>query len=369
MVFSVLSTEREPILEVLAWTIYELTTGIVDRSSRMPGVLCNPPYDGVMTTLTELRDPLGEALHHLRMRGMFYSRCEMTAPWGVTLPEIPNSLMFHVVIGGSCWLEVSGAKPVALHPGDLALVPHGAGHYLRSDVSAAMTGLFELPRDTLSERYEVIRFDGGGDPARLLCGTVFFDHPAARQLTSLLPPVILVQGWRSAESEWIASTLRLMASEAQSPRPGGEEVITRLADILVIQAIRVWLEQEATTASGWISALQDPQIGHALGMIHRDPAQEWRVDTLASTVAMSRSAFAERFTRLVGEAPMQYVTRWRMYLALDALREGRATVAEVGIRLGYGSDAAFSRAFKRFTGMSPGAVRRHGVRFEPRGAL
>jgi AraC-like DNA-binding protein len=247
-----------------------------------------------------------------------------------------------------------------LQPGDLALVPHGAGHLLRSDAAALTPGLFDLPREAVSERYELIRVDGGGEPARLLCGTVYFDHPAARQLSGLLPPVILVQGWRSAESEWIASTLRLMASEAQSPRPGGEEVITRLADILVIQAIRVWLEQEATVAAGWLSALHDPQVGRALAMIHRNPAHEWRVETLAAAVAMSRSAFAERFSRLVGEAPMQYITRWRMYLALDALREDRATVAEIALRLGYGSEAAFSRAFKRFTGLPPGAARHSG---------
>ena len=311
-----------------------------------------------MATLTAMIDPLGEALHHLRMRGVFYSRCELAAPWGISLPEIADSLMFHVVISGSCWLEVGGAERLRLQPGDLALVPHGAGHTLRSDPAAPTPGLFDLPRDAVSERYEVIRVDGGGEAARLLCGTVFFDHPAARQLTALLPPVILVQGWRSTESEWIASTLRLMASEAQSPRPGGEEVITRLADILVIQAIRVWLEQESGTASGWLSALHDPQVGRALAMIHRDPAQEWRVATLAAAVAMSRSAFAERFSHLVGEAPMQYVTRWRMYLALDALRADHATVAEIALRLGYGSEAAFSRAFKRFAGLTPGAARR-----------
>lgn len=311
-----------------------------------------------MTTLTGLVDPLGEALHHLRMRGVMYSRCELTAPWGMALPAIANSLMFHVVISGSCRLEGASSELFRLQPGDLALVPHGAGHILRSDAGVPAPGLLELGREAVSERYEVIRIDGSGESAQLLCGTVFFDHPAARQLSDLLPPVILVQGWRSAESEWIASTLRLMASEARTPRPGGEEVITRLADILVIQAIRAWLEREAPTAPGWISALRDPQVGRALTLIHREPALAWRVETLAGAVAMSRSAFAERFSRLVGETPMQYVTRWRMYLALGALREEHATVSEIALRLGYGSEAAFSRAFKRFMGVSPGSVRR-----------
>ena len=310
------------------------------------------------TILTRVDDPLGEALHHLRMRGVFYSRCECAAPWGIALPAIADSLMFHVLLHGSCWLDVPGSVPRQLHAGDLALVPHGAGHRLRSEPRARTPGLFDLPREAVSERYEIIRLDGGGAPARLLCGTVYFDHPAARQLSAMLPPVILVPGWRSAESAWISSTLQLMASEAQSPRPGGEEVITRLADILVIQAIRVWLERQDTAAVGWLTALRDPQVGRALSMIHRDPGREWRVDLLAEVVAMSRSAFAARFSRLVGEAPMQYVTRWRMYAALEDLRDNRMTVAEIAARLGYGSEAAFSRAFKRFTGDSPGAIRR-----------
>lgn len=333
--------------------------GLFDQSSSAAGVQVSCDYDVFMVELADRVDPLGDALHHLRMRGVFYSRCEFSAPWGADMPTIADSLMFHVVISGTCWLEGAGDTSLHLHPGDLALVPHGAGHTLRSEPGVHARDLFDLPRDSVSDRYEVIRVAGGGELTRLLCGTIFFDHPAARHLSSLLPPVILVQGWRAPESEWIASTLRLMASEARSPRPGGEEVITRLADILVIQAIRVWLEQAAPASQGWLSALRDPQVGLALAMIHRDPASAWRVETLAAAVAMSRSAFAERFSRLVGEAPMQYVTRWRMYLALDALRADHATVGEIAQRLGYGSEAAFSRTFKRFFGVPPGVARRN----------
>ena len=138
-----------------------------------------------MAILTEVHDPLGEALHHLRMRGMFYSRCELSAPWGIELPAIPDSLMFHVVISGSCLLDVAGAEPLHLQPGDLALVPHGAGHRLRSGPGTAAEDLFTLPRDMVSDRYEVIRVEGAGEASLLLCGTVFFDHPAARHLTGL----------------------------------------------------------------------------------------------------------------------------------------------------------------------------------------
>jgi AraC-like DNA-binding protein len=187
---------------------------------------------------------------------------------------------------------------------------------------------------------------------------VRFDHPAARQLVSLLPKMICVESWDTPQSEWIQSTLRFIAAEARALRPGGETVITRLADILVIQAIRSWIESDPSAQTGWLGALQDPQIGRAIMLVHRDPARAWSVAALASEVAMSRSAFAARFTELVGESPMQYVTRWRMHVAVASLREDGARLGEIARRLGYQSEAAFSRAFKRFIGVSPGSIRR-----------
>jgi AraC-like DNA-binding protein len=303
-------------------------------------------------------DPLGDALHVLRMRGIFYSRCELSAPWALALPSFPGSMMFHVVTSGRAWLEVDGAEPRLLQPGDLALAPHGEGHRISSEPGVPGVSLWDAPREELGDRYEVIRLDGGGAPTGLVCGTVSFDHPAGRHLVNLLPPLINVETWRGPETEWIGSTLRFMAVEARERRPGGETVITRLADILVIQAIRAWIEQDPAAQAGWLGALRDRQIGRALTHIHRDPAHGWTVATLADAVAMSRSAFAARFTALVGEPVMHYVTRWRMQLAYAGLAEEDATVAELALRLGYRSEAAFSRAFKRFFGVAPGAARR-----------
>jgi len=307
-------------------------------------------------------DPLGEALHVLRMSGGFYSRCAFSAPWGLVLPPFPGSMMFHVITSGHCWLEAEGREPQLLTSGDLALVPHGEGHRLVSEPGQPGTGLFDAPRDLVSELYEIIRLDGGGVPTSLICGTVTFDHPASRQLIALLPRVIHVQSSDSPQSEWIQSTQRLMAAEARQLRPGGETVITRLADILVIQAIRAWIDADPAAQSGWLGALKDRQIGHALTLIHRNPTDTWTVARLADECAMSRSAFAARFTQLVGETPIRYLTRWRMQVALDLLRDEDATVGELALRLGYQSEAAFSRAFKRAIGVSPGAARsqRHG---------
>jgi AraC-like DNA-binding protein len=304
-------------------------------------------------------DPLGEALHVLRLRGTFYSRCEFTAPWGLVLPAMPGSLMFHVVTDGRCWLEVEGEDPRLLQPGDLGLVPHGDGHQLASEPGAPGVALFDLSSEDASERYELLRMGGGGAAATLVCGTVTFDHPAARRLVAALPRTITVDAWSSPELEWVASTLRFMAAEARTLRPGGETVITRLADILVIQAIRSWIASDPAAQTGWVGALQDPRIGPALALIHREPARDWTIASLAHEVAMSRSAFAARFTELVGEPPMHYVTRWRMHVAQTWLIEDDATVGELALRLGYQSEAAFSRAFKRSMGVAPGAVRRN----------
>ena len=302
-------------------------------------------------------DPLAEALHFLRMSGAFYCRSELTEPWGLTLPPMPGYMWFHAPISGPLLLESRDAEQ-PLRPGDFALVPHGEGHLLRSEPDAPVPGILELEREQVSDRYEILRHGGGGAPGTLICGAVRFDHPAARNLIEHLPPTIHLEAAGSAQPDWMQATLRLMAVEAKELRPGGEAVITRLADILVVQAIRSWLESDPTAQTGWLGALQDRQIGRAIALIHREPARPWTVASLARELSMSRSAFAARFTELVGEPVMQYVARWRMQVATDALRDDGATVGELAHRLGYRSEAAFARAFKRVMGVPPGAVRR-----------
>jgi AraC-like DNA-binding protein len=305
-------------------------------------------------------DPLGEALHFLRMSGTFYCRSELSAPWALALPPRTGCLSFHVVTSGRCWLEVDGADDRRLEPGELALVPHGEGHRLASEPGTPAPRIDELRHDKVSDRYAILRHGGGGAATSLVCGAVRFDHPAAHHLVKLLPKVIHVEASSSPQVDWMQSTLRLMAVEAKELRPGGETVITRLADILVIQAIRSWIERDPAAQTGWLGALQDGQIGRAIALIHREPARPWTVVALANEVAMSRSAFAARFTALVGEPAMQYVTRWRMHVAVDWLKQDGAPLGELAGRLGYQSEAAFSRAFKRFIGVSPGVVRRGG---------
>lgn len=304
-------------------------------------------------------DPLGEVLHFLRMSTSHYSRCEFSAPWGLALPAFEGTMMFHVVTSGRCWLEVDGDEDVLLQPGDLALLPHGEGHRLASEPGVAGPGLFDLPLEAVSERYEILRQDGGGAATRLLCGTARLEHPAAQRLLRLMPRVIKLDHARWPEQGWVQSTLRLVAAEAAHLRPGGETIITCLADVLVIQVMRAWIEHDPAARTGWLGALRDPRIGRVIARIHRDPARDWSVGALAAEAAMSRSAFSERFTDLVGLPVMQYVTQWRMQAALAWLQQHPdGSLAQLASQVGYRSEAAFSRAFKRFNGVPPGAARR-----------
>lgn len=305
-------------------------------------------------------DPLGEALHQLRMRGTFYCRTEVSEPWALEMPAIVDSVSFHVITEGACWLQVPDAEPIELRTGDLALVPHGRGHTLVSRPGAGPAGrVDQLPQRYLSEHYSVLTYGGGGRTSRLICGVVGFDEPAARALLRMLPATIHVGSTTGPGPTSIHDTLRLMSAELVDLRPGGETVTTRLADILVVQAIRAWLEFDPGARTGWVGALQDDRIGRALTAMHRDPGYAWSLARLAREATMSRSAFAVRFTELVGQPAMSYLTQWRMNLAYTRLGDG-GTVSRVAADLGYNSDAAFTRAFVRTIGTTPGAVRRRG---------
>lgn len=312
------------------------------------------------TELPPSADPLGEALHLLRLTGCVYARSELSAPWGIDLPALEGHMMFHIVTAGRMWLEADGSEPLLLERGSLALVPHGLGHRLVDERGRAAVPFFDLPVERVTERYELLRWGGGGEECRLICVVVRIEHAAAERLIDALPPVLQLDAWEGGDDRWLADTLRFIAREAESLRPGGETVITRLADILVIQMVRHWLETEAEVDSGWLAALRDDQLGRAIAAIHRQPGHDWTLASLARVAAMSRSAFAARFTAVVGEPAMRYLTRWRLQLARTALREGDEAIGIVGERFGYRSEAAFCRAFKREFGVSPGSDRRAG---------
>ncbi len=321
-----------------------------------PSTLTDPLGDGP-PEIPGIVDPLAEALQFLRMDGMFYCPSELTSPWGIEMPHLPDSIWFHVVTSGSLTLADRTGAEHTCRQGDVVVLPHGAGHRAFDHPDAPTPVVFDLPHEYISRQYAILRHGGGGEATNVICGVVQFGHPVARALVELLPEIIRIDPSTQTEWQWLPSILSMMAAETRRIRPGGEAVVTRLCDILVIQAIRSWIENDPAAMTGWLGALRDPAIGKAIAMIHREPERDWSVASLAAEVAMSRSAFSARFSELVGQSAMQYVTGWRMNLAVDMLREDRMTIAAVAVKLGYQSEAAFSRAFKRVTGQSPSAAR------------
>ena len=307
--------------------------------------------------LPPVTDPLAETLHLLRLTGALYGRSELTAPWGIALPPIGDTMMFHIVMTGSCVLDFGDGEAVTLERGSLALVPHGAGHNLRSRKGVKLVPFFDLEVEQVSDRYEILRHGGGGDETLLICVVVRIDNAVAEHVISQLPRVLTIQADEAPEHEWLHSTVRFISREARDPKPGSETVVTRLADILVIQTIRTWIESERSRDSAWFNAMRDDRLGRALSAIYRDPARDWTLESLAEEASLSRSAFSSRFTKALGQSAMQYLTGWRMRLARSSLREGSDPVSVLASRLGYASEAAFCRAYKREFGETPGTTR------------
>ncbi len=289
---------------------------------------------------------------------MFYCLSELHAPWGLTLPPMPDCLWFHVVTEGRCVIVDTAGEASVLEAGEVAVLPHGAGHRVGDSVDTAAPLVFDVPHHYISRHYAVLTHGGGGESCRLVCGVVHLGHPAARMLLDSLPELIHIEaGYGRAHWGWLPSLLSLMADEATTMRPGGETVITRLSDILVVQAIRAWIDTDPRAETGWLQAMRDPIVGRAIGLVHDDPARSWTVASLAREVGASRSGLSARFTELAGTSPKQYITRWRMQLAQDMLRDRDRSVFDIALALGYRSEAAFSRAFKRETGVSPSRAR------------
>ncbi|WP_435741727.1 AraC family transcriptional regulator [Nocardioides sp. SYSU DS0663] len=301
-------------------------------------------------------DPLAEVLHDLGMTRVFHASSHLAAPWGIDVPPLPGTVVFHLVTRGEAVVEVDG-RGHRLVPGEVLLAPHGGGHLVLDAPGSPATPLFDLPRVEVGPRHERIHLDGPGPATELVCGAVQLSGLAAARLLHSLPPVVRASPNDDAGRAWLEATFELLAAESRTSRPGGDVVSSRLADILVVHAVRSWLES-ATPERGWLAALRDPRLGPALSAFHADPSRPWTTEALAAEAAMSRSSFAARFTELVGEPVMGYVTAWRMDLAARLVEEGDAPLSRVAERVGYRSEAAFNRAFRRAHATTPGAYAR-----------
>jgi AraC-like DNA-binding protein len=314
-----------------------------------------------MEPLTRFQeDVLADLLQWIHMRSTLYCRANMSAPWGfrVSHREVAS---FHIVTGGACWLTVEGFdRPVQVSEGDLVILPHGHAHTMTDHPTSPVTRLEDLvPKQPLG-RDGIFYSVGQGATTTLVCGGLQLEDQHTNPLLSLLPACMHVQSQPEHSHAWLPALVDLVKSEVSRNRPASEAVILRLSEILFIQAVRSCLSVAAGSDTNWFRALTDPQIGQSLLLILRQPGEPWSVTSLASHVGLSRSAFSARFRQLVGEPPMQYLTRARLAKAATALRNGPATLVEIAHSIGYDSEVAFSKAFKRSFGMAPGAYRQNG---------
>lgn len=298
---------------------------------------------------------LAAILQDLRPARATYGRLALRAPWGIELP-VEDGVRFHLSIEGRCLVQAPAGEAV-LGPGDVALLPQGGAHAIRDAAGSATVPLASLPRERLGDG--VYRLSGGGEGGEesvLACCTIGFDAPAARRLLAAMPNLVVVRGGSDA-GPGLGGLVALMADEARRERMGMATLLPRLADVIVTWVIRAWAEDEGAQASGWLGALADPRLGPALAAFHRDPGGAWDMASLAREAGLSRSAFASRFSERLRQPPGRYVLDWRMALAAERLAAPGSSIAQVAVALGYGSEAAFSRAFKRTRGQSPSAAR------------
>ena len=309
------------------------------------------------------QDVLTDVLQTLRVGRAQYGSFQSDRPWAVHVRP-SDTVRFYALLAGSCLLELEGASGLPLSAGDLVVLPHGTRHTLKGDqqspVACHESVLEHTWRTSPAQLGSPAGASGAGEFIRLVSGRFNFEEPHHKHWWTLLPSVVAMRN-RAHTLPWLESTLRFIESESDAQRPGAQTVVSRLTDLLVLQVIRehlTSLEAQDTASSGWLSALVEPQIGAALALLHERPAQAWTVQNLARQVGMSRSAFAARFTRLVGEPPLHYLTRVRMAKAAVLLRDTRSATAAIADSVGYVSDTAFCKAFKRAFGQSPGAYRR-----------
>lgn len=304
-------------------------------------------------------DALTEALSGVRLRSTIHCPSEFSGSWGLRVAN-KGGAAFYIVLHGYGWLEVEGLSPALLEAGDFVILPQDTPHTLKDAPESAAQPLFHLLEQYPRGEDGIWRFGGGGKTTVAIGGCFYFEEAQTSPLLRALPPLIHIRGEQGKAVDWLEPTLQFIASEAQSGRFGAEAVITRLSEVLFVQAVRAYVCQMPEGEGNWLRAMSDPQIGQALTLIHQQPERDWKVETLAAEVAMSRSAFAARFTQIVGEPTLHYVTRWRIHKAARLLRQSRVSVAEVACLVGYQSEAAFSRVFKQWTGTAPAAFRRGG---------
>lgn len=303
-------------------------------------------------------DVLADVLSATKIGGTVTARVCAAAPWGIAFPDLPT-ISFHYVLQGCCWLRRPGAEPVPLSAGDLVLLPAGAAHTMAGGPAGPNVRFEDVAAANHGGPAAQIDLPGPGPQTRVVCGGYRFDAGVTHPLLNL-PPLLLVRA-DDARSRDLTETLRMLTAELADPAPGSQTITDRLVDVLFVHILRQWTAQHSEgpdrDGTAWLAALRDPQIAAAVALMHQAPARPWTVEALAVEVGVSRATLSRRFTRLVGEPPLAYLTRWRLEIAARRLRETSDSVAGIANAVGYTSEFAFSRTFRRHRGVPPSRYR------------
>ena len=314
-------------------------------------------------------DALSETLRVVRLVGAIFINARFTAPWcyqsqaadtlvPVLEPGAERMVIFHLITEGECYVEMGNGPPVRLIAGDAVIFPQGDAHRMASEPGLPpATGGAKLDV-VLTRRPRHLAYGGGGATTRLVCGYLACDTRLARILLAGLPALVRVNVRGSNAGIWLEASVRYALAEARSPRPGGAGVLAKLAEVLFIEVLRLYMNEQGEGRTGWLAGVRDRIVGAALNALHKAPAQAWTLEDLARAAGTSRSVLAERFQALVGSSPIQYLTQWRMLLAANLLSRSNAPLAHIAQDVGYQTDTAFSRAFRREFGSPPARWRR-----------
>jgi AraC-like DNA-binding protein len=313
-------------------------------------------------------DALSETLRVVRLVGAIFINARFTAPWCYQSPPADSAapllepgaecvVIYHLVTEGECYVEMAGQTPLRIIAGDVVLFPQGDAHRMTSQPGLVPAKGSRLDV-VLARRPRQLSYGGGGAVTRVVCGYLACEKRLAQMLLTGLPSVIRVNVRGSTAGMWLESSVRYALAEARSPRPGGAGVLAKLAEVLFIEVVRLYMNEQRAGRTGWLAGVSDRVVGAALKLMHTTPAHAWTLEELAREAGTSRSVLAERFQNLVGSSPMQYLTQWRMLLAGNLLCHSNVPLARVAEQVGYQTDSAFSRAFRREYGSPPAAWRR-----------
>lgn len=306
-------------------------------------------------------DLLSDILTHLSLKGVLYFKTSFTPPWGVAVPAYELVARFHFAHRGHCLVTIeSTGETVHLAQGDLIIIPHGASHALFHGQSPdAILPLDRVLEDSGFEGHGVLVYGGGEEEheeTQLICGHFAFADHAKHILIERLPAYLHVPNYGENAGRWMEATLRLIGDEAGGAKMGGDLIALRMSEVIFAQAIRHFIEDQGAEQAG-LDGFADPKLARALTAFHQRPAQQWTVHSLARVAGLSRTGFAQQFSQKLGMTPMQYLTNWRMQIARHSLAERQMAVSEVAAAVGYQSDAAFARVFKKEVGVTPAAYR------------